>query len=443
MVARPRRSPMTASPSRHDPFAALRVGEIRLMLMAAAFTGLASRALTVVIGYQVYSITKSAFAIGLLGLIEAIPAIALSLYGGHVADRRDRRSIILAARAVSFVCATAFAIISLESHQASVIALYGVVFVAGVARGFHDPAAIAFEAQVVPEHLTLNASSWFSTVWQGTAIAGPALGGIAYDLIGPVATYATMAVLHAASTLCIASIARKPKPVPPDGESILTSIGLGVRFVFRNQILVGSMALDLFAVLFGGVVALIPVFASEILKIGATGVGLLNAAPAAGGILIMLWSTRHPPIRHAGRNLLLCIAGFGVSVIVFALSTNFYLSMAALAMSGVFDGVSVVIRRAVLRLHSPEHMRGRVAAVNMIFISASNELGTFQSGMAAAAFGTVRYVWLGGIMTLVIVAATAILAPKLRRLTLAAGVLPVSTAPPATTSAEAPPRSAP
>jgi len=430
----------TPASGRHDSFAALRVREIRLMLIAAGFTGLANRALAVVVGYQVYSITKSALMIGFLGLVEAVPAITLSLYGGFVADRKDRRTIILCARAVSLLCAIAFAIVSLDSHLASVIALFAVVFVAGIARGFHDPAAIAFEAQVVPQHLTLNASSWFSTVWQGTAIAGPAIGGIAYDLAGPVATYAGMAALYAASTLCIAAIAKKPQPPPPHGESIFTSIAVGVRFVFGNQILVGSMALDLFAVLFGGVVALIPVFAAEILKIGATGVGLLNAAPAAGGILIMLWSTRHPPIRHAGRNLILCIAGFGVSVIVFALSTNFYLSMAALAFSGVFDGVSVVIRRAILRLHSPEHMRGRVAAVNMIFISASNELGTFQSGMAAAAFGTVRYVWLGGIATLVIAAGAAILAPKLRRLTLAAGAV---TKTPAAPAVEPPARSGP
>jgi MFS family permease len=241
-----------------------------------------------------------------------------------------------------------------------------------------------------------------------------------------------MAVLHACAALSLAGIARKPKPAPRPGESIFESIAFGVRFVFRNQVLVGSMALDLFAVLFGGVVALIPVFADMVLKIGATGVGLLNAAPAAGGILIMLWSTRHPPIRHAGRNLILCVAGFGVSVIVFALSTNFYLSMAALAASGMFDGISVVIRRAILRLHSPEHMRGRIAAVNMMFISASNELGAFQSGMAAAAFGTVRYVWLGGLTTIVIAGAAAAFAPKLRRLHLSAGAAPepASEAPP-------------
>src|SRR5687767_10293239 len=385
---------MTPAARRHDALAALRVGEIRLMLVASGLAGLANRALAVVVGYQVYSLTKSPLMIGLLGLVEAIPAIATSLYGGHVADRSDRRTIILITRIVSFTCAVAFALISLDSQATSVIALFAVVFAAGIARGFHDPAAIAFEAQVVPQHLTLNASSWFSTVWQGTAILGPALGGIAYDLVGPVATYGSMAALHAGSALALAGIAKKPKQIPPSGESIFQSIAIGVRFVFGNQVLVASMALDLFAVMFGGVVALIPVFADVVLKIGATGVGLLNAAPAAGGILIMLWSTRHPPIRHAGRNLMLCVVGFGLSVIVFALSTNFYLSLVALAFSGVFDGISVVIRRAILRLHSPEHMRGRIAAVNMMFISASNELGAFQSGMAAAAFGTVRYVWL-------------------------------------------------
>ena len=427
---------MTTAARRHDPYAALRVGEIRLMLAASGLAGLANRALAVVIGYQVYSLTKSPLMIGFLGLVEAIPAIALSLYGGHVADRADRRTIILCARLVSFACAVAFALISLDSHAASVIALFAVVFAAGLARGFHDPAAIAFEAQVVPQHLTLNASSWFSTVWQGTAILGPALGGIAYDLAGPIATYAGLATLHALSALALAGIAKKPKPVPRQGESILGSIAHGVRFVFGNQVLVASMALDLFAVMFGGVVALIPVFADVVLKIGATGVGILVAAPAAGGILIMLWSTRHPPIRHAGRNLLLCVTGFGVSVIVFALSTNFYLSLAALALSGMFDGISVVIRRAILRLHSPEQMRGRIAAVNMMFISASNELGAFQSGMAAAAFGTVRYVWLGGIATILIAAGAAAFAPKLRRLHLGAGAaqsIPIDAAvPPAT-----------
>ena len=416
---------MTSSPARrHDSFAALRVGEIRLMLLASGCAGLANRALAVVVGYQVYALTKSPLMLGLLGLIEAIPAISLSLYGGHVADRSDRRTIIVATRTVSFICAVGFALISLDSQASSVLALFAVVFAAGIARGFHDPASLAFEAQVVPQQLTLNASSWYSTVWQGTAIVGPALGGIAYDLAGPVATYAGMAVLHACSALAISRIAKKPKTVPPDGESIFRSIAIGVRFVFGNQVLVGSMALDLFAVLFGGAVALIPVFAADMLKIGASGVGLLNAAPAAGGILIMLWSTRHPPIRHAGRNLVIAVAGFGVSIIVFALSTNFYLSMLALAASGACDGISVVIRRAILRLHSPEQMRGRIASVNMMFISASNEIGAFESGIAAAALGAVPAVWLGGVVTILIALGAASFAPKLRRLHLGAAAMP-------------------
>jgi MFS family permease len=415
-----------SAPPRHDPYAALRVGEIRLLLTSLACAGLANRALAVVVGYQVYALTKSALAIGLLGLVEAIPAITLSLYGGHVADRSERRAIIVWTRTVSFACAVGFAVISLREHAASVPALFAVVFAAGVARGFHDPAASALEAQVVPQHLTLNASSWLSTAWQGTALAGPALGGVAYEFAGPVATYSGMAALYAAAALAVLGIPRKPKPVPPEGESILSSIAIGMRFVFSNQILVGSMALDLFAVMFGGAVALIPVFAAEVLKIGALGVGLLNAAPAAGGILILLWSTRHPPIRNAGRNLMLCVAGFGISMIVFALSANVFLSFFALAAAGAFDGVSVVIRRAILRLHSPEQMRGRIAAVNMMFISASNELGAFQSGVAAAAFGTVRWVWLGGLATLLIVASTATRAPKLRRLHLDAGAAPTA-----------------
>ncbi len=231
---------MTPAARRHDPYAALRVGEIRLMLTASGCAGLANRALAVVIGYQVYALTKSPLMIGFLGLVEAIPAIALSLYGGHVADRTDRRAIILCARLVSFACALAFALISLDSHAASVLALFGVVFVAGLARGFHDPAAIAFEAQVVPQHLTLNASSWFSTVWQGTAIAGPALGGIAYDLVGPVATYAGLATLHANDPCALAPLAPESMQV-----QLQTVAGPGNHRFHRAQVTITLQAADI------------------------------------------------------------------------------------------------------------------------------------------------------------------------------------------------------
>jgi MFS family permease len=202
------------------------------------------------------------------------------------------------------------------------------------------------------------------------------------------------------------------------GESVFRSIALGVRYVFGDQILVGSMALDLFAVLFGGAIALLPAFAKDILHVGAGRFGLLNAAPSVGALVVMLWSTRHPPIKHAGRNLLLSVAGFGVSMIAFALSTNFWLSLAALAASGGFDGVSMVIRKSILRIMSPDHLRGRIAAVSSIFIGSSNEIGAFESGVAAKLLGTVRSVWLGGVVTLIVVAATAAVAPRLRRIDL-------------------------
>jgi MFS family permease len=303
--------------------------------------------------------------------------------------------------------------------------LYAVVFVAGTARGFADPASSAFEAQVVPRELYVNASTWGGSVWEVTAIVGPALGGVFYAWLGVSNTYIVIAILYALAWMCMALI--KPKPMPPGDrrESMRRSIAIGVRYVFRNQVLIGSMALDLFAVLFGGAIALLPVFASDILKVGPTGLGLLSAAPAAGALLSMLWATRHPPVRKAGKILLGVVAGFGVSIIVFALSENFLLSLLALAASGLFDGVSMVIRDTTMRLLSPEHLRGRIAAVNWVFIGSSNEIGAFESGVAASLLGAVAAVWAGGVATLLIVAATAFLAPQLRALDLDPQQLPV------------------
>jgi MFS family permease len=215
-------------------------------------------------------------------------------------------------------------------------------------------------------------------------------------------------------------------PVPPakETESIFRSIAIGVRYVFGDQVLVGSMALDLFAVLFGGAIALLPVFAKDIVKVGPVGLGALNAAPSVGSLVVMIWSTRYPPVRDAGLNLLLSVTAFGVSMIVFAFSENFWLSLVALALSGAFDGISMVIRKAILRVMSPEQMRGRVSAVNSIFIGASNEVGAFESGVAAKLLGTVPSVWIGGVVTLVVVVGAAVLAPRLRTLNLMAAKPP-------------------
>jgi MFS family permease len=385
---------------------------------AAGFSTLASRALAVALGYQIYEFSRDPLALGISGLVAAIPAIGLSLLGGHFADRHDRRTIVLTTRAVSVVAALAFAGLSSNVQAFGLGALYAVVFVAGIARGFADPASSAFEAQVVPRELYVNASTWAGAMWEVTSIAGPALGGVVYALLGVTNTYLMIALLYAAGWVCMSLIKKKPMPPPQAGESMWTSIAIGVRYVFRSQIFVGAMALDLFAVLFGGAVALLPIFASDILKVGPGGLGLLVAAPSVGALISMLWATRHPPIKNAGRILLAVVAGFGISTIVFALSENFALSLLALAMAGMFDGVSVVIRETILRLYSPEALRGRIAAVNWIFIGSSNEIGAFESGVAARLLGTVPAVWLGGIVTLLVVAATAVLAPKLREMDL-------------------------
>ena len=400
-------------PQKHHPFDALKLAEVRYFIGATAFFTLANRALAVVIGFQIYKITQSALALGILGLVEAIPAISLSLFGGYVADRFDRRGILLITRAVAVASGLLLALISLNPD---VVQLYAVVFLAGIARGFSDPAATAFEAQVVPKALTVNAASWISSTWLSCSVIGPAAVGFIFEMIGGVKTYLLISGVFAISWLCTTAITPKPKQIIPHGESIFKSISLGLRFVFREQALIGSMSLDLFAVLFGGTIALLPIFATDILHVGAKGLGILNAAPATGALLVMLWSTHKPPIRHAGRNLLFCVAGFGISIIVFAFSRNFALSVAALVFSGIFDGVSMVIRRSIVRLLSPDHMRGRISAVSWIFIGASNELGAFESGLVAHWIGTIPCVWLGGSVTLLVVAIAAILAPKLRRL---------------------------
>ncbi len=401
-----------------DTYAALRLPEFRYWLGASAFATLGGRALAVALGYQIYEVSRDPLALGLLGLIEAIPAVGLSLFGGHVADRYDRRGIVLITRAVSILAALAFALLSVNPATSNLLALYLVVFIAGIARGFADPASSAFEAQIVPRELYVNATTWGGSVWQVTSIVGPALGGLVYAWLGVTQTYVLIALLFALAWLCAALVKSKPMPPPEKHESIWQSIALGVRYVFGQQVLVGSMALDLFAVLFGGVVALLPIFASDILKVGPIGLGFLVAAPSVGALLSMLWATRHPPVKHAGKIFLGAVAGFGLSIIVFALSKNFWLSLVALMFSGLCDGVSVVIRETILRMLSPEHLRGRIASVNWVFIGSSNEIGAFESGLAASWLGTLPAVWVGGVVTLLVVAVTALVAPQLRDLNL-------------------------
>ncbi len=395
---------------------ALKSADIRLFIFSLGFFTLASRALAVIIGFQIYRLTHSALALGWLGLVEAIPAMSLVFFGGHVADHFDRKRILLITRASSFLCAIGLAFLSWRGGAGSLGGLYVVIFLAGLARGFADPANAAFEAQIVPRHLTVNASSWITSSWISCSVLGPAAIGFIFDAWGPVGSY--LVITGAFILSWIFTLAIPPKPVPPleRQESVLESIGIGWRFVFKNQPLFAAMSLDLLAILFGGAVALLPIFADDILHVGAGGLGLLNAASSLGAVVMTLLATRYPPIGRPGRNLLLVVTGFGFSIIIFAFSKNFWLSMGALFFSGVFDGVSVVIRRSMMRLLSPNHLRGRVAAANLIFICASNELGAFESGMLASLIGTIPCVAVGGALTLAVAALTAVFAKQLRAL---------------------------
>ncbi|GGR54399.1 MFS transporter [Deinococcus seoulensis] len=410
---------VTSAPTPTPPANVLHLPEFRAMLLAAVTSTLASRAVALTVAYQLYQLTKDPLTLGVLGLVEAIPALSLALLGGVVADRNDRRRILLATISAEVLCAALFTLYAPHAAQHGIWPLLALIFTLGVARGFSDPALPAFQAQVVPRELLLRASAWRSSAWQAAAIIGPALGGVLYASVGPAGAYAFAAALLGVSLACVAYVKPKPRPAFTPGEPFVDSIKAGLAFVLGRQVLVGSMALDLFSVLFGGAVALLPVFASDILRVGPTGLGVLVAAPSVGALAVMLYATRRPPGVGAGRTLLLAVAGFGVCMLVFGLSQNFALSVAALVAAGLFDGISMVIRSATLQLKTPDHMRGRVNAVSGMFIGASNELGAFESGVAARLLGTGRSVWVGGVVTLIVVAVTAALAPELRAMNLA------------------------
>jgi len=409
---------VTRAPHSTSTTALLAMPEFRALLGARGLAALGMSAIATVVAFQVYELTGEPLALGLLGLVEAIPALGLMLFGGHVADRRDRRSIIIVTGSLLVVGTLALALLSLDPSTLGLGGILAVVFLIGVAAGFERPALTAFETQVIPIEQATQGASWTGSMWTGGAIVGPALAGVAIAFLGIPATYLLLAVLMAVAVLLVTRISRKPMPQPEEGEGVIESLTSGVRYVVRHQVLLASMALDLFAVFFGGAIALLPVFASDILGVGPIGLGLLRTAPSVGALLAMLATARFPPKRRAGPILLVCVAIFGLSMLVFGLSTTFVLSMGALFVAGLADGVSVVIRIVIVRVESPEAMRGRIASVNHVFISASNELGAFESGVAATLLGVVPSVIAGGLVTLGIVAVVAVLAPQLRRLDL-------------------------
>lgn len=408
-----------SQPLRHDPYAALRIPNFRWFVASLMAMTVATQIQAVVVAWQIYELTHDPLSLGLIGLAEAVPFIGVALFAGHVADRVNRLRISLVALAALFLCSLALLGFTLSPGIISVgriWPIYLVIFLSGIARSFLQPARSALGAELVPRELYPNAVTWRSSTWQLAEVVGPAIGGLVYGFGSATAAYGTDAAIMAIGVLSLVRMRHSPEPSTVANESFLESLATGIRFVRGQPVILGALTLDLFSVLFGGAVALLPVFAAEILRVGPQGLGALRAAPAVGAVLMSLVLAHLPPLRRAGPALLISVAVFGLSIIGFGLSRDFLLSMALLAVSGMSDTVSVVIRSTLLQVLTPQHLLGRVSSVNAIFIGSSNEIGAFESGAAARLLGTVPSVVLGGLATLVVVAVTAVKVPGLRRL---------------------------
>lgn len=408
-----------------DTFAALRIRDFTIYLSARFFLSLGVQIQSVVVGIQIYKLTHDPYMIGMIGLTEAIPFIVLSLFGGHVADTVRRKKILMWATLFLLVASWALFSVSVDPDylkRSGTWPVFSIIFCTGIARGFLGPVFPAYMAQLIPRPLYANAATWQSNSWHITAVLGPALGGILIGWISVHFAYGTCSTMISLAFLLMLFVTDHPLPPrEPSHETVFQRLTAGFRFVFSNQVMLSALTLDLFAVLFGGAVAMIPVFAAEVLHAGADAdfiTGLLRSAPAAGAIIMGIILAKFPPTHKAGRSLILSVIGFGLCMIGFALSRNIWLSYGILFLSGVFDSVSVIIRQTVMQLLTPDNMRGRVAAVNGVFIGSSNEIGEYESGVAARYLGNVQSVIFGGCMTILVVLGVAAFAPRLRRLNL-------------------------
>ena len=365
----------------------------------------------IALAYELYLVTRDPLSLGLIGLAEAVPFIALALFGGHVADRVDKRRIMQIALLVMLLASAVLALIAWppvrkQLPQAAWLWLvYAMIGVLGLARGFYSPAMSSLRPFLVPRAIYGNSATWSGSFWQAAAILGPVAGGITYAAFGLTGSLVVVIALVLAVQLLLLRIRpRPPSPDPGGQQSVWASLREGLGYVRRTPIILYAITLDMLTVLFGGVVAILPIFAEDILEVGPEGLGVLRAAPAIGALLTIIACTWWPPLEKAWRNMLLAVLGFGVATLVFAVSEWWWLSIVALFATGAFDSISVVIRNTILQTTPPDHLRGRVQAVNSIFISTSNEIGAFESGLAARLMGTVPSVVFGGVVTIGIVA---------------------------------------
>jgi MFS family permease len=423
------------SESGHDPYAALRFRDFRFLLVGRFIMALGNQMLSFAIGWELWLRTHSELALGLVGLVQIIPVIVLSLPAGHVADQYNRKRIVLISQAFLAVCSLGLAALSFT--QGALVLVYLCLLGIGISRAFSDPASSTLLPQTVPPSHFTNAATWNSSAWQLASITGPAVAGFLVAILNPVRLLFVMdgwcalphavvnniaflyeldAIAAGAFLVLVSLIKGRPLALARKAAT-LESLSEGIRFIRNTKVILAAITLDMFAVLFGGAVTLLPVFATDILKVGPEGLGLMRAAPSIGALIMTFVLVYLPTFQRAGRTLLLAVTGFGLATIVFGLSTSFWLSVVMLALLGGLDNISVVIRATLLLVRTPDEMRGRISSVNSIFIGASNELGGFESGLTAALFGPMLSVVGGGIGTILVVLAVARIWPEMRALT--------------------------
>ncbi|TXT32716.1 MAG: major facilitator superfamily protein, partial [Chitinophagaceae bacterium] len=407
---------------KNDPFVAMRIAEFRNLMIGRFSFIMGLRMLGTLVGWWIYELTNEPFAIGLIGLAEVVPAVSLSLYAGYIIDISEKRKLLLKGIAFYFSCAlllfflaSNFTANQLSKHWIA-FSIYIIIFFTGIIRAFTGPTFGTMVASIVPKNILQNATTWNQGIWLSASVTGHATVGFLIALLGNAQSLMIICIMIAIGFIFLQRIHSKP-PLNEKGEKTgLASVKEGLDYVFKTKELLGALSLDLFAVFFGGAVAMIPVFAKDILNVGPVGFGWLNAAADIGSIIIIVLLTFFPLKSGQGKKLLIVVGGFGICIIVFALSKLFWLSFIVLVLSGILDGVSMIIRGTIVQLRTPDHMRGRVMSVNSMFINSSNELGQFESGMAAKLLGVIPSVVFGGSMTLLVVIITWFKAPSLRKM---------------------------
>lgn len=403
---------MNEAGSKSHPRAAFAHRDFRLYMAARFMTVVGGQMQSVAVGWQIYTLTNDPLHLGWVGLAQFLPMMLFALPSGHVADRFARRNVLLGCFLAAGLASAALSLTSVGAPN--LLVLYSLLVVLGTTRAFYGPAASAFLPSLVPKQDFPNAVAWSATNWQVATIGGPALGGIVYGAFGPSVVYATTAACSFGALLLVAGIGARSAPSAEQAPSLSTLLA-GLAYVWRQKILLGAITLDLFAVLLGGAVALLPALAKDVLHVGPGGLGLLRGAPAVGAALMAVSLAYRPLRRRAGPTMLVSVVVFGLATVVLGLSKSFALSLAALVVLGASDMVSVFVRQNLVQLGTPDAMRGRVSAVNLVFIGASNELGEAESGVTAAWLGIVPAVVAGGIGTVLVVGLCALAFPALRK----------------------------